>query len=152
MNAVTKKERNYTEEQLKFLEALFLPEVKGDFRKAIRLAGYSEHTKTSDIIKSLRDEIIEASKNILALNSPKAAMALIGLLDDPNASGAVNTIKVAQEILNRTGVKEREESITIKTPTGGIFIMPAKEVQKEYKTIDITPPVEFEEVEINNGD
>ncbi|HYD90657.1 MAG TPA: hypothetical protein VEA37_04115 [Flavobacterium sp.] len=139
MNALTtKKERVYTEEQQKFLNSLFLPEVKGDFRKAMRMAGYSENTKPSDIIHSLRDEIIEASKNILALNSPRAAMSLIGLLDDPTAAGAVNTIKVAESILNRTGVKEKEESnVTIKAGTGGIFIMPAKETVRP-ETITIT--------------
>lgn len=120
------KERILTPEQEKFLEALF-GEAKGDFNKAKALAGYSESTKSRDIIKSLRDEIIEMSKDVLALNGPKASMKLIGLLDDPTAAGANNTIKVAESVLNRIGVSQTKEDVNLKVPSGGLFIMPMKD-------------------------
>lgn len=128
--------KELTELQSNFLEALF-GEAKGNPVKAKKLAGYADSMKVSHIMKALREEIVEMSKDILVMNGPRAAMALVGVLDEPNAGGAINTIKVAESILNRIGANPPKDDINLKVPAGGIFIMPAKEIpQLEPKTIE----------------
>lgn len=127
---MTKKVKELTELQSKFLDAL-LGEARGNYRTAMRIAGYSDTVATREIAKALRDEIVEASKNYLAMNAPLAAMKMLDLLDDPSAAGASNTIKVAQQVLDRAGAKAPEESVSLKVPGGGMFILPAKMVQQE---------------------
>lgn len=129
--------KDLTELQSKFLEALF-GEAKGDILTAKRLAGYSEETKNSEIVKALRDEIVDQAHLILALNSPKAAMELVGLMIDPNQAGGTTKIKAVQEILNRVGVNPAKDSndVNLKVPQGGLFIMPAKDSKNEQKEID----------------
>ena len=50
--------RELTERQQKFLAVLF-DEAGGDVVSAKKLAGYSEGSSTTDIVKSLKDEILE---------------------------------------------------------------------------------------------
>ena len=54
-------QRQLTELQSKFLDALF-SEAKGNYSKALRLAGYSETTNPYAIMQSLRTEIIERAE------------------------------------------------------------------------------------------
>ena len=53
-----KKVRELTERQKKFLEVLF-DKANGDPVQAKLLAGYSEHSGTSAIVASMKDEIME---------------------------------------------------------------------------------------------
>ena len=48
--------QEYTEKQLAFLDAL-VGEAKGDIRSAMRVAGYSDATKTSEVVGPLKQEI-----------------------------------------------------------------------------------------------
>ena len=125
---MAEKTRELTQQQRDFIDHL-LGEAKGDYKKALVLAGYSENTRASDIIKSLRQEIIDASLNHLALNAPKAAYELTDVMSNPTKSGAVTVMKTATEILNRVGVSApKTDGVDLKVPAGGLFIMPAKEV------------------------
>jgi hypothetical protein len=126
------KERILTENQKNFLEALF-GEAQGDVRAAMRVAGYAESVKPYQVVSSLKTEIKELGDLILAMNVPKATMEMIGLLTDPTQVGALNKIKVIQEILNRTGVADKTPAgdVNLKVPQGGLFIMPAKETKEE---------------------
>lgn len=122
-----KKERELTQQQKDFIDHL-LGEAKGDYKKALQLAGYSDNTRPSDIIKSLRQEIIEASLNHLALNAPKAAYELSDVMANPVKGGATTIIKTATQILDRVGVSAApKDTMDLKIPSGGLFIMPAKE-------------------------
>lgn len=127
-----KKERVLTDQQKLFIDAL-LNEAKGDYKVALKIAGYSENTRASDLIKTLRAEIIEASLDHLALNAPKAAHKLSNLLENPSEASATNIIKVATQILDRVGANTKDD-ITVKVPSGGLFIMPAKEVSTHQPT------------------
>jgi hypothetical protein len=126
------KER--TELQQKFLEALF-GDAQGNVREAMRMAGYAENTKVSEVVRALRDDIVEQANMVLALNSPRAAMELVGLLVDPNQVAAPTKLRAIQEILNRVGVDapKQDQDINLKVPQGGLFIMPAKGNDKEIK-------------------
>jgi hypothetical protein len=127
-----KKEKVLSEQQQKFIEAL-LSDAKGDYKKALQIAGYSENTRASDIIKALRSEIIEASLNHLALNAPRAAHEMTDTLNNPMKPGATTVIKIASDILNRVGATPGNEQ-SVRVPSGGLFIMPAKETPPWMKT------------------
>ena len=115
--------REYTEKQKAFLAAL--PETKGNIRAAMDAAGYSKETTVSDVVKGLKDEIIEVTKDILVTNGPFAAMSLVEVLMDPTAGGTTQKLTAVKEILDRIGVI-KEDKMTIATDGGGLFILPAK--------------------------
>lgn len=120
-----KPKKTLTEKQEAFLEAL-MGEAQGNIRRAINLAGYSDSVKTSEIVSSLKDEIIERASMMLAMNAPKAAFGIVGVLDDPSALGARNSIQAAREILDRTGLVKKEQ-IQVESMGGGMFILPPKQ-------------------------
>ena len=59
--------KQLTELQNKFLDALFT-EAKGNYSKAMRIAGYSETTNPYAIMQALRTEIIERAELEMAAN------------------------------------------------------------------------------------
>ena len=117
-------EKNYTDKQLTFLDAL-MGEAGGNIRKAMDIARYSKTTKSGEVVKNLREEIIERASLMLAMNAPKAAFGIIGVLDDPSAMGARNSISAAREILDRTGLVKKEQ-VEVTSQGGGVFILPPK--------------------------
>ena len=122
MTVPAKKEKEYTELQTKFLAAI--PECDGNLLEAKRLAGYSDTTPVSAIVKSLREEIIEVCELMLARHAPEAVANLVGIMHKPDELGAKTKMEAANKILDRVGVVKKEEpSVTVNNP---IFILPAK--------------------------
>ena len=119
------KTKELTPQQKIFLEALF-GEAEGNFREAMRAAGYSDMTTRKEIITTLGDEIVQMASGYLALNAPKAAVKLVGVLDNPDKPGNPNLLKAAAEILNRVGVARSAGDVNLKVPSGGLVILPAK--------------------------
>lgn len=117
-----------TPQQDAFLNALFDDDVAGDIRKAMKKAGYSDNTAASAVITPLKDQIIERSKDFLALNTGKAIFGLINVLDSPNAMGAGNKIAAAKELLDRVGVIKQDNSLQ-GLPKGAVILLPAKEIR-----------------------
>jgi hypothetical protein len=94
------------------------------------MAGYADTTRVSEVIRNLKDEIIELAKEVLALNAPKAALAMIFAMDNPNSASVSNKLKAAEQILNRVGVSDKASGdINLKVPENGIIILPAKDVK-----------------------
>lgn len=118
--------KKYTEKQDAFLEAL-MGEAKGNLREAMRIAGYSDSTKINEVVSPLKQEIVDRASTVLALNAPKAAFSMLGVLDDPTALGARNQINAAKEVLDRTGLVKKEQVEVINTG-GAMFILPPKQV------------------------
>ena len=116
--------KEYTEKQQAFLDAL-MGEARGNIRKAMDIAGYSKGTKASEVTIPLKEEIIEQASMMLAMNAPKAAHGLIGVLDDPTALGARNAINAAREGVDRTGLVKKEK-VEVTNNGGGMFILPPK--------------------------
>ena len=116
--------KKYTDKQLTFLDAL-MGEAGGNIRKAMDIAGYSKTTKSGEVVKNLREEVIERASLMLAMNAPKAAFGIVGVLDDPSAMGARNSISAAREILDRTGLVKKEQ-VEVTSQGGGMFILPPK--------------------------
>lgn len=123
------KEKKLTEKQEAFLEAL-TGEAKGNIRQAMRMAGYSDSTRQSEVVRPLRNEIVEYASMMLAMNAPKATFSMIDVLDDPSAMGARNAVAAAREILDRSGLVKKEQ-VEVKGPEGGIFILPPKQASVE---------------------
>ena len=116
--------RQLTERQQTFLDVLF-EEAGGDIRSAMRLAGYAQGTKTSEITSSLKEEILERTQSFLARNAPRAAMAMVGVVDEPTALGNRDRLAAANQILDRTGLVKTEK-VAVEA-SGGIILLPPKE-------------------------
>ena len=114
--------RKLTEQQQIFLEVLF-DQANGDFVEAKKLANYAESYPTSSIVRTLQDEIVEATKAFLSRSGPKAAVSLVGVLDNPTELGIKEKIVVAKDILDRIGVSKTEK---VEISSNGIFILPSK--------------------------
>ena len=61
--------RQYTENQVKFLDVLF-DDAGGDVATAKKLAGYAEGTSTTVVVRSLKEEILDATQQYMARNAP----------------------------------------------------------------------------------
>ena len=59
-NDQQKDKKELTEKQKKFLDAL-VGEAKGNHRKAMEIAGYSPNTTITDVVKNIKEEVIELS-------------------------------------------------------------------------------------------
>ena len=120
--------RALTEKQQKLLAVLF-DEAGGDINVAKRIAGYSDATSSTEIINSLKEEIIDATSAYMARNAPKAAMAMVGALYDPTELGIRDKMSAEKELLDRSGlVKTEKMQVEAK---GGVMLMPPKQMDDD---------------------
>ena len=119
-----KNNRNLTDKQKSFLDNLVATE--GDFKKAAELAGYSGNHY--QVLKSLKEEVVDLASDVLARSAPKAAFKLVEMIDSnkpiPQASQKLNA---AQTILDRVGVAKTDRVQVDHNVLGGIFILPEKQ-------------------------
>lgn len=123
-NDQQKDKKELTEKQKKFLDAL-VGEAQGNHRKAMEIAGYSPNTTITDVVKNIKEEVIERASMVLALNAPAAAFGVVNVLNDPTTMGARNAISAAKEIMDRTGLIKKEQ-VEVKATDGGLFVLPPK--------------------------
>jgi len=125
MNLMPEKKtnRNLTDKQQSFLDNLVTTE--GDFKKAAELAGYSGNHY--QVLKSLKEEVVDLASDVLARSAPKAAFKLVEMIDSnkpiPQASQKLNA---AQTILDRVGIARTDRVQVDHNVQGGIFILPEK--------------------------
>ena len=120
--------RQLTERQEKFLEVLF-DEAGGDVVRAKILAGYSENVSTTEIIKGIKEEIMERTQLYMARNAPRAAMSLVSGMVDPTELGLREKLGAAKDLLDRVGLVKTEK-VQVEA-TNGLMILPPKEEDKE---------------------
>ena len=120
--------RQLTAKQQVFLNALF-DEAGGSVVLAKKIAGYSDSTSTSEIVKGLKEEILEATQLYMARNAPQAAVAMAGALMDPTELGIRDKMVAAKELLDRTGLVKTEKMQV--EASGGVMLMPPKAVVEE---------------------
>ena len=130
------KKRNLTEKQQLFLDNIVVTE--GDFKKSAELAGYSGNHY--QILKSLKQEIVDLASDVLARSAPKAAFKLIEMIDsDRPVPQASQKLAAAQTILDRVGVSKTDRVEVNHNVQGGIFVLPAKDEviieSKDYEDI-----------------
>ena len=120
--------RQLTEKQQKFMDVLFA-EANGSISNAKIIAGYSPKSSNQDIIKTLKDEILEATQIYMASNAPRAAMAMVGGIDDPTELGIREKLNAAKELLDRSGLVKTEKMQV--EASGGVMVMPPKKPTEE---------------------
>lgn len=127
----TKKKRELTELEKKFLSCLMDDEHRGNIRKAMKTAGYAATVPSSTILRQLNDEIIDLAKQTVAAYSGAAVFATIDVMEEGGGLGASNKLAAAKSILDRAGInKKDDQDINLKVPSGGLVILPAKEYDK----------------------
>ncbi len=131
------KPKELTNKQQLFLDSLV--ETQGDPKKAAAIAGYSGgHYQ---VLKALKNEVLELTKDVLAHNAPKAAFKLLEIMEsDKPIPQANNKLAAAQSLLDRVGVSKTETLDVNHQVSAGIFLMPDK------------APIEAEVVEIVEED
>jgi hypothetical protein len=120
--------KKLTEKQEKFLRVLF-DVAEGDVVKAKQLAGYSDASSTTDIIKGIKEEVLDATHLYMARNAPKAAMAVVNGVDDPTQLGIRDRLSAAKELLDRSGLVKTEKMQV--EASGGVMLMPPKKVEED---------------------
>ena len=120
--------RELTDKQTKFLEVLF-EQAGGDVVRAKELAGYSENSPTSEIIKGIKDEIMERTQLYMARNAPRAAMSLVDGMVDPTELGIRDKLNAAKDLLDRVGLAKTEK-MQIET-NNGLMILPPKDTSQD---------------------
>lgn len=116
--------KNLTEKQEKFLDLLF-GEARGSAAEAKKLAGYATSMPSTTIVSALEEEIADRTKKMIASLGPKAAFAMLDVLENPTGLGNKDRITVAKDFLDRAGFKPQEK-VEIKSETP-LFILPPKE-------------------------
>ena len=122
--------KSLTEKQQKFLEVLF-DQADGNVMIAKQLAGYSDNTSTTEVIKGLKDEINDATKEYLARVAPRAAFAMGSALDNPTELGIRDKMTAAKDLLDRTG-HNKTDKMEVTAPSG-LFILPPKNEEQDAK-------------------
>jgi phage terminase small subunit len=123
--------RKLTDKQEKFLDELL--SNGGHVKNAVAAAGYKEQSR-SWLTRSLRDEIIERTRSMLATNSVKAANRIIEGLD---ADGTVPLnqmdmrLKTAESVLDRVGLGKKQQLEVEGQVMHGIVMLPSKDKPKE---------------------
>ena len=120
--------RQLTAKQQVFLNALF-DEAGGSVILAKKIAGYADTSSTSEIVKGLKEEILEATQLYMARNAPQAAVAMAGALMDPTELGIRDKMVAAKELLDRTGLVKTEKMQV--EASGGVMLMPHKAVVED---------------------
>ena len=120
--------KELTEKQQKFLDVLF-DEANGDVTQAKLLAGYAPTSSTSDIVRGIKEEVLEATQMFMARNAPRAAVAMVSGINDPTELGMREKMTAAKELLDRTGLVKTEKMQV--ESTGGVMLMTVKNVQAE---------------------
>ena len=115
--------RQLTEKQQKLLNVLF-DEAGGDIVLAKKLAGYADASSTTDVVKGIKEEILEATQLYMASNAPLAAMAMVSGVVDPTELGIRDKMNAAKELLDRTGLIKTEK-VQVEA-SGGVMLMPTK--------------------------
>ena len=132
------KQRKLTEQQQNFLTALG-GSCKGDINLALKEAGYADSSK-SNVIDSLKDEIVDVATKILAKSAPIASQKLVEILESDDPIPQVNAkLAAAQTLLDRVGIAKRDKLDVTHTAASGIFIIPAKEklIDANAEDVDI---------------
>lgn len=101
--------------------------------KAVAAAGYKEQSR-SWLTRSLRDEIIDRTRNMLATNSVKAASRIVEGLDADGTTPLNQMdmrLKTAETILDRVGLGKKQQVEVEGNIIHGIIMLPSKDKPKE---------------------
>ena len=121
--------RKLTDKQQKFLDVLF-DEAGGSVVEAKRLAGYSENNSTTEIVKALKEEIVEITQLYMARNAPRAAMSLVDGMVEPTQLRLREKIIASKDLLDRVGLVKTEK-LQVEAHNGLMILPPKDDTDKE---------------------
>ena len=119
--------KTLTEKQQRFLDVLF-DEAGGDVVRAKELAGYSPNNSTTEIIKTIKEEIVEATQLYMARNAPRAAMSIVSGMVEPTELGMKDKLTAAKDLLDRVGLVKTEK-LQVEA-SNGLMILPPKDIDE----------------------
>lgn len=119
--------KTLTEKQQKFLDVLF-DEAGGDVVRAKELAGYSPNNSTTEIIKAIKEEVVEATQLYMARNAPRAAMSIVSGMVEPTELGMKDKLTAAKDLLDRVGLVKTEK-LQVEA-SNGLMILPPKDIDE----------------------
>jgi len=120
--------KELTEQHKRFLEVLFA-DAGGNINQAMRMAGFSEGYSRRSLTNYLKEEIIEATQLYIAMNAPRAALAMVAGILDPTELGIKEKMSAAKDLLDRAGLAKTDK-IQVEA-TNGVMILPAKEREED---------------------
>ena len=119
-----KRKKELTTKQQSFLDNLVT--TNGDVKKSAELAGYAGNHY--QVLKSLKNEVLELTTDVLAQSAPQAAFKLLDIMNSNKLiPQATSKLHAAQTILDRVGIAKTERLDINHKVTGGIFLMPDKQ-------------------------
>ena len=119
--------KTLTEKQQRFLDVLF-DEAGGDVVRAKELAGYSPNNSTTEIIKAIKEEVVEATQLYMARNAPRAAMSIVSGMVEPTELGMKDKLTAAKDLLDRVGLVKTEQ-LQVEA-SNGVMILPPKDIDE----------------------
>ena len=119
-----------TEQQTTLLDLIYaegLPSSILEKAKEVKeLAGYSAKTDVYQILRQLKDAILERNQEYMILDSSLSINALHDVVRTPTKPGNDQLIKAANSLLDRSGFGKKETDVVEIKADKGIVILPAK--------------------------
>jgi len=131
-NLLQKKKDNKKElskRQTLFVDTLL--DNGGNVTAAMEVAEYRPNSKNW-LLRSVKEEIIDRTEHLLAVNAVKAASRVISTIDDDGTTPRAEIkLKAAESLLNRVGLGRRDTIEHNVTALHGVVLLPSKGRQKE---------------------
>lgn len=120
------------ERQLKFLDILFHPDVKGDLETAKAVAGWDKDVPIHSILtKEFTKAINERTDAYLASLTPMAAQKILEVMGSPNKPGNQQLLRAAETVLDRQGLGKKEVTQGGNNKVQAIIVIPQKQMIEE---------------------
>lgn len=126
--------KQLTEKQQTFLQK-FIDNECMDAKGCAIAAGYSP-AGALQVVRSMKDEILELAEMMMVEDAPRAVMTLRKIMSsDENIPQANNKLTAAMTMLDRTGLGKKEKIDVNHQVSGGIFILPSKGTIPEKEVV-----------------
>ena len=124
-NCITEKEYQARLNAKNYLCNYYQKSIWKESERAYGKKQYKWSEGSLERIKSLKDEVLEATQLYMSRNAPRAAVAMVSGLLDPTELGIRDKMSAAKELLDRTGLVKTEKMQV--ESTGGVMLLPAKD-------------------------
>jgi len=128
-NNLAPQKRELTEKQEIFVDTLL--QNGGNVTAAMSVAGYKPNSRQW-LVRSVKDEILNRTEHLLALNSARAAQRIISTIDDDGTEPRAEIkLKAAESLLNRVGLGRKDTVQHNVTALHGVVLLPTKKPVQE---------------------
>jgi len=128
-NNLAPQKRELTEKQEIFVDTLL--QNGGNVTAAMSVAGYKPNSRQW-LVRSVKDEILNRTEHLLALNSARAAQRIISTIDDDGTEPRSEIrLKAAESLLNRVGLGRKDTVQHNVTALHGVVLLPTKKPVQE---------------------